>query len=507
MDSPDQKFTMNMPLHFEEVANFKFEKPNEFVSLSEVIDEIVKTLQFLQERLLRAKRNGKIQPEVTKRGLLMQRYEPPGSETETMLQWEPRLEEEWFGVIQHYLLWLGNQDRFGVLNGNLSYFGGKQHENAIYGLIRLLAEHAESVLASDRLKDRRYLEAKADRFVKSIVEPIRRGQIRLQIASIYPPERPMKWLLGGHRIELRRVTQADLDGGAFFRELNPGTIMPDCLCFVEGDSGDTKLRNIGDVIVTAARLFANADPDVLRDEFFTDDLCHLLRRSIRWHERRPWRLHPLILDSQSATAFIAFTKALFDAIGTDILFRPSWTSNAGQMRRSDPTHWLQISADRYNDALRTSDLFERKIASAVMSIESLILKPGEKSELLYRVSMRCAVIGDLLGLDSREIRRTAGRAYDIRSKFVHGGIASSKEVQKLDREFGDHGIFEDRVITLNRFLLLVATFSRIEKEDLVNAIDDAMIFPASRNDLRKRFQRVRPFLNEMDVLRPMGTTA
>ena len=61
---------------------------------------------------------------------------------------------------------------------------------------------------------------------------------------------------------------------------------------------------------------------------------------------------------------------------------------------------ITIAYKRYCDALLQNGVLERRIANAVMGLESLFLKGGEKQELIYRLTIRIAKLFSLLGYDS-----------------------------------------------------------------------------------------------------------
>ncbi len=500
MDAKDWQYVLNLPVDFEDISKINLVHTKEKPSEEAIVASIVSALSVVQKTLLSHKRNGEIRPEITRRSQTFQVYNPlgPGQE-ETRLTWPPSIEEDWSGIIRSYIQWVSSTEEFGRIVGYILSLRRSLEENAAYGLLRLLSEHCEVVLKTNQLYSKPVLLTKSRNFLKNAIAATKWGCIRLQISNIYPPEDPVKWQIMGTKVVLRRLLQSDLEGRGAFRELNPGLFMPQALCFIEGTANHGELRDLGKMIMISLRLFAGADPDIIRDEFFTHDFCDLMRRSVGWHKRRPINIHPHILDFETAREFIKFTKAIHAISGIELLLKQEFIFESGKMHRKDPTHWLQIALARYEDATCISESLERRVASSIMSLEGVVSKSDEKGEILHRVSIRCALLADLFNFNSKEIRRTVARAYEIRSRFVHGGQISSKELSKLERDYGAPNAFERQILTINRLLLLVAVFSKLDKEELVGLVDEAMISPKSRGILSNRVQPVRRHLKSISL--------
>jgi len=136
---------------------------------------------------------------------------------------------------------------------------------------------------------------------------------------------------------------------------------------------------------------------------------------------------------------------------------------------------ITIAYKRYCDGLLQNGVLERRIANAVMGLESLFLKGGEMQELIYRLSIRIAKIFVLLGYDSYKVKDIVGDAYKVRSLFVHGAHLSYKQKRKLNREYGDIRSFLLSLLDYLRISIIVLIFMKKEKEEFLDLIDDSLV--------------------------------
>ena len=85
---------------------------------------------------------------------------------------------------------------------------------------------------------------------------------------------------------------------------------------------------------------------------------------------------------------------------------------------------MTIAFDRYNNALEGIKPEER-IMYATMALEALYL--NEKQELKRRFSQRTASALGFMDHDPLKVSKTTKKAYDLRSKFVHGVIIKQND--------------------------------------------------------------------------------
>lgn len=157
---------------------------------------------------------------------------------------------------------------------------------------------------------------------------------------------------------------------------------------------------------------------------------------------------------------------------------------------------ITIAYKRYCDALLQNGVLERRIANAVMGLESLFLKGGETQELIYRLNIRIAKIFSLLGYDSYKVKEVVGDAYKVRSLFVHGGHLSYKEKRKLNGKYGDIGSFLLSLLDYLRISIIIMIFMKKEKEEFLDFIDDALVDKGKDSQLNNLLNTVRDVISE-----------
>jgi len=157
---------------------------------------------------------------------------------------------------------------------------------------------------------------------------------------------------------------------------------------------------------------------------------------------------------------------------------------------------ITIAYQRYCDALLQNGVLERRIANAVMGLESLFLKGGETQELVYRLSIRLAKIFSLLGYDSYKAKETVRDAYKVRSPFVHGGYLSYKEKRKLNNRYGDIRSFLLSLLNYLRVSIITTIFVKKEKEEFLDIIDDSLFNENKEKQLISLLNSAKMFLGE-----------
>jgi len=153
--------------------------------------------------------------------------------------------------------------------------------------------------------------------------------------------------------------------------------------------------------------------------------------------------------------------------------------------------YMTIAYRRYCDALLTNGAVERRIANAVMSLESIFLKAGETQELLYRLSIRVARVFGVMGFDPHLVKRSVQDAYTIRSLFVHGAHLSHKKKQKLAAKHGDTRSFLLALLDYCRMSILSALLMKKDKDEYVDLIDDALVDTEGAKRLQQLLQNQR----------------
>jgi uncharacterized tellurite resistance protein B-like protein len=154
------------------------------------------------------------------------------------------------------------------------------------------------------------------------------------------------------------------------------------------------------------------------------------------------------------------------------------------LRGGETTDYMVTSLQRFNDAMLKAEPPESRMTFAIMSLEALYLKSGEREELEHRLSQRIAKILSILGHDPMEVYNTLRRSYDIRSKFVHG-----EPLEKADRQYTAENL--SKVLEYNR-VSIVASLQlkeKIAKEQLLNLIDNSLLSPQAETKLNEKIKQ------------------
>lgn len=145
---------------------------------------------------------------------------------------------------------------------------------------------------------------------------------------------------------------------------------------------------------------------------------------------------------------------------------------------------LTIAYTRYSDGLLQNGVIERRIANAIMGMESLYLKGSETQELAYRLGVRVGKLLRMLGFDHHDVKKNLSDAYRIRSLFAHGSQLSYKEKRKLELKYKD---LKNLLVTVPDYLrisITVAILLKKGKDELIDMLDDSLIDNQKEDQLR-----------------------
>ena len=136
-------------------------------------------------------------------------------------------------------------------------------------------------------------------------------------------------------------------------------------------------------------------------------------------------------------------------------------------RSDSKLSYIDISLQRFADALLRRGSDEQRITYAITSLEALLLGPKEREGLSRRLGQRIAGLLGLLGKNPVEVYTTVLQAYDVRSTFIHGGkVEDNISVEVICDEI--LGITRDCLIS---FLQLLDH----NKEKIINFLDQAIL--------------------------------
>jgi len=129
---------------------------------------------------------------------------------------------------------------------------------------------------------------------------------------------------------------------------------------------------------------------------------------------------------------------------------------------------LGIAILRYQDAILKPEATENKIAYAVMGLEALYLKTEEKEELSHRLAQRVAKLLSFFEEEPIKVYKVVKKAYNIRSRFVHGSPLQNKKPQEVKEIL-------DNIIEYLRKSILTFIQLQKEKKEFLSLIDDALL--------------------------------
>jgi len=140
-----------------------------------------------------------------------------------------------------------------------------------------------------------------------------------------------------------------------------------------------------------------------------------------------------------------------------------------------------IALERFCDSLLYPGKLESRITSAINSLEAIYLKKDERAELSHRLGQRASILLSFFGYNSTiKTYNDIHRAYMIRSNYIHGSVNDN---ESRDQSINDltKRIIDYARISILIFLQLMPT---IEKDTLINKIDNSLLDNKARDKLR-----------------------
>jgi len=148
--------------------------------------------------------------------------------------------------------------------------------------------------------------------------------------------------------------------------------------------------------------------------------------------------------------------------------------------------FVEIAIERFDCATQRLRI-EDRLTDYVTTLEALLLGGDEKAELGYRLSLRLATLLGETGNQRIRIRQIFSKAYAQRSKIVHGKKLKPMEIR------GKKYSTEDLVFHLENYArnalrtFLSLTTKKASHEELLDKLDDAIIDPEARKQLKNHF--------------------
>jgi hypothetical protein len=150
----------------------------------------------------------------------------------------------------------------------------------------------------------------------------------------------------------------------------------------------------------------------------------------------------------------------------------------------------EVSLQRFKDALLSPLPAEVRVSTGITALESLLLR--ERTELAHRLSLRvAALLGAAAGLSSPEVYNNVRRAYELRSKVVHGSPLSPKD--KASASASSDAILEYCRLSL---VIVLGLKERISSEQLLTRLDQSLLDGGARSALSADLEVVRDLVGQ-----------
>ncbi len=128
-----------------------------------------------------------------------------------------------------------------------------------------------------------------------------------------------------------------------------------------------------------------------------------------------------------------------------------------------------IAFDRYNDGILRAHPIEASIASSIACIEALLFHEDEQSEMARTLAQRVASLLQHFEQDPVQVYNKMKSAYDIRSRYVHGGLVKKERRQKL-------GDLRRSILNFARICLVVCLQIDNEKrKSMISQLDNSLL--------------------------------
>jgi len=158
---------------------------------------------------------------------------------------------------------------------------------------------------------------------------------------------------------------------------------------------------------------------------------------------------------------------------------------------------LTFAYQRYSDALLSNGFLERRIANAIMGLETLYL--NESRELGRYLRLRVSKFLGISGWDPHKVMNLLKDAYAIRSIFVHGNRLSHKQKKGFEEKYGSINKILMEVLEYLRVSIVLVLFLKKEKDELIDLIDNSLIdrkmedaFSTQINEIKTRLAIAQP---------------
>lgn len=149
---------------------------------------------------------------------------------------------------------------------------------------------------------------------------------------------------------------------------------------------------------------------------------------------------------------------------------------------------LSIAYNHYVESYLNQANIDKRIAQNIMGLEALF-SDENNSDLKFKLSTRIARMAKYFEYDEPILLRDfIKKAYDIRSKFAHGGHYSKKGYSLIERNFWNEMEFLNRLHNILANSILLFSLDEFSKKDFINEIDNSFIDTKYLDVISKRIE-------------------
>jgi len=154
--------------------------------------------------------------------------------------------------------------------------------------------------------------------------------------------------------------------------------------------------------------------------------------------------------------------------------------------------YTAIAYKFYSDSLLHEGMIERKIANAVIGLESIFLKTINENKKSTQLIRRITKLFENQNFDSDKIKEIIGESYFCRSKYLHGELLSEKDKQRIAlKNGGDTNNLLTTVLDYLRISTVILLHFQFEKKkEFVELIDKSITDESANQRLSASLKQV-----------------
>jgi hypothetical protein len=316
------------------------------------------------------------------------------------------------------------------------------------------------------------------------------------LIGVIAPHSSIKFKIGRKSFHLRRITREDFPSEIsnwednrkdWFEEEKISSILRIEIPIKDNESVSDLLQKTTGLSITILHLFKVGSVSSSYIQHDTEAFWDRLWKGRSEKTVKPSILEKALIKSDEVKIFKTFWIKIKDFLPEE-----------GFRDYNKQTNSIEIAYQRYSDALLAYRMVavERRIADAVMGLESLFLTGDEKEVLGFRLRTRMAKVLGLLGYNPYAVRTVTNNAYGVRSAFVHGDKIGKELERTIGKKYND--IKELLRLTLEELRIAIVIFlviqKKMSKENFIKLIDETFIDERKTKELINLLSEIKNIL-------------